>query len=259
VKIFSDRSYFKNAKQRAKRRKSPWNFALIPFAIAGIGLVWFVFVRILLLLQNKLIPTNTIFSNQTSLGAILLYIPPIFPAICLGLVVANILLWSIRPAREILDKEAEGTKGASFIDSTKGLLRLSIIFIIITTPISLLGVKGYFYILEDGIYICSLFHLKSKHYNWKDIEEIHTRCLLDRRNLDLNYELVMKDGQTIDLMKEHTLDFVKIYNRLIPYIHMQKNIAYKKEISPLGLQRLQKHYSLQDANEILKVLGQEQL
>lgn len=251
-------SLFKDIRQRGKRRKDPWNLVLIPFAVVGISIVWSLLTKTLSALQYSLIPANAIFSNQTRLGAILLFVPPIFPSIALGLIIANIFAWLIPPARKIFERESEGIQGTSFVDSIKGLTKKSILCLVITIPICLLGVKGYLYVLEDGIHINSPYYIKEKYYRWNEIKEINTKCLLDRRNLDLNYELVMKDNTSIDLMQEHSLDFAKVYYKLSPYIQLQKGITYKQEISPSGLQRLQKQYNLQDANKILKVLKQEQ-
>jgi hypothetical protein len=42
-------------------------------------------------------------------------------AMALGFMLGNILIWLIRPARRVLDAEAKGYLGTSFVESMRGI------------------------------------------------------------------------------------------------------------------------------------------
>jgi len=66
-------TYFKEARGRAKRRKSPWNLLLIPLAIIGIGSTGFALAKGLLTIQSSLIPSDAILASYTRVGSILMF------------------------------------------------------------------------------------------------------------------------------------------------------------------------------------------
>ncbi|MFH1440821.1 MAG: hypothetical protein ABIH18_02100, partial [Candidatus Omnitrophota bacterium] len=98
--------YYKDARERTKRKKSPWNWILLPFAVVGIGGALFLLVKGLLALQQCLIPNEIILSGRTQVGAFLMFIPIFFPSFIFGFMFANFVAWCIPPARRAMDSEA---------------------------------------------------------------------------------------------------------------------------------------------------------
>lgn len=244
----------KAAQQRAKRRKSPWNLVLIPLGLVGIVAGAFLIGKLLLALQSTRFPPETILSSYTRAGSILMFVPILFPSLGAGMILANLAAWLIPPARKTFAQEARGHKNASFKKSLKLLSIITVCAGIAVTPLALLGTFNYFYVTQNGIFYNPLFSLSETHYRWQDIKEIHTRCLTERRNLHVNYKLIMSDQKSIDLMEEPRLDFVRAYPAIRPFLKEQHPIAYKKEITKQGKQRLFRLYKAEDARKILKIL-----
>jgi hypothetical protein len=247
-------TYISEARQRAKRRKSPWNLLLIPLVIIGFGVVLYASAQALLGVQRHLIPDDAIFSSYTTIGAFLTFVPLVIPSLGISMIIANLIIWPVRPARMALDKEAKGIKGASFPEAMRGLAILTVIMLIIALPLSILGVFNYLYINSDGVHIRPLFSTKEKHYVWGDIEQIKTRCLGERNNLHLNYVLHMKDGREVDLMKERPLKFVNAYDKIKPFLATQPQIKYDCQITNRDIPMLEKRYRKDNAYKIFSTL-----
>ncbi len=112
--------YFAGARQRAKRRKSPWNLLLLFVVMIGVAAIWFFGVRTILYLppHHQSIPFRKIAGNDHyNLQIIGITLPLFVASIPWGMFIANLLLWFIPPARKTFDKEAEGYNGCSFKES----------------------------------------------------------------------------------------------------------------------------------------------
>lgn len=249
--------YYKDARERTKRKKSPWNWILFPFAIIGIGGSLFLLVKGLSALQQYLIPNETILSGRTQVGAFLMFIPIAFLTLPLGFMFANFAAWCIPPARRALDNEAKGTKGAAFKEAMKMMSIVSIIILIIVTPACLLGIFNYFYVKSDGIYINSLFSFKEKHYKWSDIVKIETECLSERDNLHLSYILYFRDGLKVNLFGDQYLRFVNTYEKIKPLIRSQIHITYNYKIGNKDVEGLKLRFDSQNVEKIIKIIRNE--
>jgi hypothetical protein len=247
-------TYFQEARRKAKRRKSPWNFILIPLVIFGVAATAFLLAAGLLAIQRASIPEGAILSSYTRAGSILMFVPILFPSLAIGMMIANLIAWCIPPARRTFEKEARGIKGASFRKTMRTLTIASAILLAVITPLSLLGAMNYFYVDHRGIHLNPLLSLKEKHYSWSSIEQIKIRCLAERKNLHLNYQLTMIDGTQVDLLNEPRMRFVRVYERIKPLLEAQKGIVYQHEITDRGVARLKKRYRQQDAERILRVM-----
>jgi hypothetical protein len=250
--ISSDYIFF--ARQRAKRRKSPWNLILIPLSGIGIATSMFLMWKLIFSLQLFLLPSERILFGNTRIGLILIMVSILFPALGIGLMFGNLIAWLILPLRRIFDREAIGYPGTSFKEAMRDLSRLTLWMSGIVLPPLLLGALNYFYVTEKGVHYNPLFSLFERHYDWKDIEEIHTRCLAERDNLHLNFKLVMSDHTKIDLMEETRLDFVRVYPEIKFFLDRKPNIQYKREIDKKGVKRLNGRYTQENAREILHIL-----
>ncbi|MCX5712451.1 MAG: hypothetical protein NTY47_05205 [Candidatus Omnitrophica bacterium] len=235
------RKYYDEARERTKQRKSPWNWILFPLSIFGIVGTYLLLIAGLSSIQRHLIPTDVILSGGTAIGNFLMFVPIVFPSLVLGFMFANSLAWFIPPVRRALDKEAKGIKGASFRDSMKLFAIVSIILLIVVTPIGLLGAFNYFYLSSEGIYV----------------KEIETRCLAERNNLHLNYILVMKDNFKIDLFNESPRKFIAAFEQLKPYIKSQRQIVYDVKIGDGDIKQLKRRFSSKYAEKIIYIIRNE--
>jgi len=228
---------------------------LIPLVIVGVGSTALAIGKILLTIQRCLIPSEVIFASYTRLGSILMFVPIIFPSLAIGMMLANLVAWCVRPARRVFNKEAKGVKYASFKTAVKHLAIASLILLIVAAPIALLGALNYFYVTTNGVSVNPLFSTSEIHYKWSDITRIETRCLAERDNLHLNFILYMKDGRKIDLLEEPRLKFVNIYDQVKPLIAAQKHITYSRHsMQNKDIARLRKRYRPQDAERILQII-----
>jgi len=250
-------NYVSEARQRAKRRKSPWNLLLIPLVIIGVGGVMYVWAQALLAIQRYLMPDDVIFSSYTTIGGALMFIPILFPSLGIGMMIANLLIWPIRPARMAFEREAKGIKGTSFPEAMRGLAIATAIMLIIALPLSTLGVLNYFYITPNGVHIRPLFSIREKHYAWGDIEKIKTKCLEKGDKIYLNYILHMTDGREIDLIRERRLVFVHSYDKIKPFLTAQSQIKYDCQITDGDMVVLGRHSRKEDTQKIFSILRGE--
>ena len=251
-------TYFKKSRERVKRRRSPWNWILFPLSILGIGISGFSIGLGLFSIQQHLTPKNVILSGQTAVGAALMFVPILFPALILGFMFANFIAWCIPPARRAMDSEAKGVKGASFKEAIKLMAIVLIIVLIIVSPMCFLGVFNYFYVTPDGTYLNPLFSIKVRHYKWSDIKKIEARCLAERDNLHLNYVLHMKDGAKVDLFNQTRQKFIAKYGQIKEFIKVQPNIVYEHSIGDADINRLRQFYLDRDAEKIIKIIRNEE-
>lgn len=251
--------YYKDARQRAKRRKSSWNWVLLPFAIIGIGGAWFLLERGVFTIQRYLIPVNAILSGRTRVSGVLMFDLLFFPSLVLGFMFANFVTWCIPPARRALEGEAKGVKGASFKKAMKLLSIVSTITLLVVAPISLWGAFNYFYVTTDGVHINPLFSFKERHYKWSDIVRIESRCYMDNRDVfEFNYLLHMKDRTKIDLFEEihffKSVDkFDEIKSLIKAYAHQ---IDFRYSIGKREIEKIRRYYP-KDAEKIIKFIRGE--
>ncbi|UCG55677.1 MAG: hypothetical protein JSU70_12500 [Phycisphaerales bacterium] len=246
--------YARRAQERAKRRKSRWNLLLIPLSVVGIAATWAAMVIGLLRIQHSLVPQGAILASHTRIGGIFLFVPALFPAMAIGMMLANLAAWCIIPARRVFQKEARGVKGTSFKEAMKHLSIASAILVLIAAPLSIFGTMNYFYVTESGVYVNPLLSVREQHYDWSDIVAVETRCIAERDNLHLNYILHMKDGQTVDLLEEPRMKFVNAFDQIKPLVDEQAHIRYTSDIRTRGVKRLRSRYRAHHADRILEVL-----
>ena len=115
------------ARERAKRRKSPWNALLIPLFPAGMCASWYGFVWTIVVARNLVRHEHLagvlelMRSKPQDFLAVVCFGGAIIAAIPFGALACNSLLWCIPPARRVFEKEAEGVAGASFAEATRDM------------------------------------------------------------------------------------------------------------------------------------------
>jgi hypothetical protein len=222
--------YFSDARERAGRGRSPWNLLLIPLNIVGLMVVWFLIYQWESYIQSSLIPKDTIFSGRINLGEIIMFIPQGLPALSLGMMLANFIVWCIPPARRVLDQEAKVVKGTSFKESMRFLFKATIVLMLIVAPLSLAGAFNCFYVKPNGITVRPLFSLNEKHYNWSDIVRIQAGCSESKDGLSVEYTVYMNDGSSINLFTNPGSKFVEAYDKIRPFIKAQPQIKFETNI-----------------------------
>jgi hypothetical protein len=164
-----------------------------------------------------------------------------FAAVPWGFIIANCIAFTIRPAREILDREAKGHKGTSFKEANNLLFKAGIVVTLLTFPLSVAGAMNYFYVTSQGITKQSF--LSQKQYLWQDIRMINVACYMQQNRssweLVLNYRLHMIDGADVDLWEENYDRFAYAYNQIDAFLKDQKNISYQSKITADGLSYLE--------------------
>jgi len=140
--------YILEARERAKRRKSPWNLILIPLIVVGGVFVYLIQFKILWFIHIIIYPNHSGrlsefwregLSFSAFISSFLLAMPIFFSSLVLGMIIANLLAWCIIPARRIFDKEAQDVKGTSFSEAMKGLDKIAIYIVPICFILGLIG------------------------------------------------------------------------------------------------------------------------
>ncbi|HSE78924.1 MAG TPA: hypothetical protein VLG66_13075 [Alphaproteobacteria bacterium] len=133
--------YVADARARASRRRSPWNLLLIPIGLFLIGSVWYLLVQGSFAVHRLFRPEEP-FTVVPAWRMILMVVPLLFPAISIGLILANLASWCVPPARRAYDREAAGVSGASFRASLAGLGKLTAVLLPLAEAFSLVGAIG---------------------------------------------------------------------------------------------------------------------
>ena len=98
-------SYVTEARDRAKRRKSRWNLLLLPAVFLPLCTVWAATVLLVEGVHTFVFPGQTL-RTGTGIWPVIAVIAPLAFVIPLSMLVGNLLVSSIAPARRALDQEA---------------------------------------------------------------------------------------------------------------------------------------------------------
>src|SRR5690349_12392996 len=115
---------------RSQRRKSHWNLLLAFFVLLGWATCWGAFALLSSRLYSHFHGPHHFGQTNTNAAGIFLYVPILFPAISLGMIVANFLIWCVPAARTALAKE-DATIGLTFSKAQKDLFVISLVLVLI--------------------------------------------------------------------------------------------------------------------------------
>lgn len=148
AKEVSTKGYVSRARQRAARRKSPWNLVLILLGLGGIAGTLYVLVQLMWRVHTLFYPAHVgrfheFWGNGIGAGAFvssfLLVVPLFFAAIPIGMLLTNLVAWLIPPARRAFAREAEGVEGASFRQTMGELGKVALVLVPICLLLSGIG------------------------------------------------------------------------------------------------------------------------
>ena len=163
--------YYDQARVRAQRRKSPWNFLLIPLVLGGLALVYVGLFLVVAFFQQASAPEGAYLFSSSSKGEGLMHLPLLVASVAPGMMLGNCVAWCIPPARRTFEGEAEGHSGTSFASAMADLFKGGGVILLVCLPISLLGSRlGLSYVTDEGVGIGSTV------YDWSEIESVEFWC-----------------------------------------------------------------------------------
>ena len=140
--VFSS-GYLGRAQERTKT-KTIWDLAFFPVGFGLIGLVWHGFYRSFVALHLLIYPQNAdhvaqLMDGPGRLAPFLMTLPSFFPAIAIGFILTNMLMWLIPEVRADSEAKAKGVKWASYRQAQRALF---IVAIFLTIPAIIAGAIG---------------------------------------------------------------------------------------------------------------------
>jgi hypothetical protein len=127
-------SYLDDARARANRCKSPWNFLLIPAVLVPWGVLWWSTSAALAQVYRVVHAGQQFTGLPDSIGGIVMAVSPLFAWIAPSMILANLFVSAIPPARRALDAEAAGFPGTDRRSANRDLSRMAAVL----TPLGLL-------------------------------------------------------------------------------------------------------------------------
>ena len=134
-------SWYNNSRQRAQRRKSPWNFLLLLFGLPLWGLFTLLPVWAALSLHRIFhVDAAPLFaSGPLRLNTALILFPALFAALSPALIVTNFLVYLIPSARRAMEAEDRGYQGVDYASSQRSLSKAGLWVLVVCIPLMLLG------------------------------------------------------------------------------------------------------------------------
>ena len=142
------KEYIIQAFARARRRQSLWDLALIPLVLLFWSVIWWPLFRFVWRIHEFLYPQHTGLLHEfwpkgatipTFLSSFLMVFGPAAAALGMSMLVANMILWSIAPARRALESEAVGYPGTDFLSTQKGMIQFTTAALAIGLLLGLIG------------------------------------------------------------------------------------------------------------------------
>jgi hypothetical protein len=129
----STKGYFARAQQRAARRKSAWNLLDLLVGFPCVALVGWTVLHLVWATRNALLPQHAaalsaMFQSQRyQVAHVVLLISVLFTSIPIGMLISNVIVWSVPPYRRATEPEAKGIWHASFADAQKDLSLVALV------------------------------------------------------------------------------------------------------------------------------------
>jgi hypothetical protein len=139
-----------------------------------------------------------------------MYVAPALPSIAIGFIVANLIMWCIRPARTALEHEDKEFPRTDFKSSNQDLLKLLVPLAVVALTLAFLGARNIWFLTSQGVSYQPILSSQAKQFSWSDIRSVRTGCYA-RRVIEHNFVLSFQDGTSIDLAEETPREFIEAY------------------------------------------------
>jgi hypothetical protein len=135
-------------RERRARRKSPWNLVGMLVALPVMGLAWYGLWLFAWQLHLLFYPAHAGhvrefwragISGRALISSFLMLMPLFVPAIAVGLLLSNCLMWLIPPARRAMEAEAAGDEEMTFRGANRGLVKVGAIASVVALLLALIG------------------------------------------------------------------------------------------------------------------------
>jgi hypothetical protein len=108
-----------------RQRKSPLHLLFLPIAFFAGAAFYYASVQLICAAAGVFHPRLESFASYGETAKTLIVIPLFFASIPVGLLLANLAIWLIPPARRFSVREANGRPGGGFRSANRGLLKLA--------------------------------------------------------------------------------------------------------------------------------------
>jgi hypothetical protein len=170
-------------------------FAALGLSLAGVA--WFAMAWLMQRLQAMRCPDATFFWASNQIAIALQVVPLAFPAIAVGFLIAN-------TARVGLDRfHPSGTPGARRAGVGRQMIKLTLIMLALTLPISFAASLCQFCLEPQAIHYQAAPWSGFRTYGWEDVAWVTATCNYRRgrsAGWTKQFILAMRDGAAIDLM-----------------------------------------------------------
>ena len=122
-------SYIDDMQTRASRRKSPWNLLLFPLVVLPYSFLWYKSASVLGELYRDRHPEAEFNLLPNSAAGLGMGAGPAIVWLAPSMILANLLIRMIPPARRVLAKEAKPHPGTSFSEANKALFKVALFMI----------------------------------------------------------------------------------------------------------------------------------
>jgi hypothetical protein len=132
--------YFEEARKRASRRRSAWNLLLIPAVLGTWAAMWYTSVQAVGQLLRYTRPGLHFVLLPDSGGGTLIGLGLLFAWLPLAMVVSNVLVATVAPARRTLDREAQAVPVTDRVSANTRLLKVMLVITPTGLFLAILGI-----------------------------------------------------------------------------------------------------------------------
>ena len=201
------------AHRKKRRPQTAWSLLLALLCGVGIAGAWTGIAFLVIEYRRAMAPADAFLFSGTRLGNILAFVAPGFPSMVIGLLAANLLVWSISPARAALGGDAPGARRHGFRSSQLVLAKFGAVVSAVALPLCVLGANNFWALAPDRIDYRPMLSVTARHYSWSSVTGIETGCSTGK-STSYHFAVILNDKTHMDLMEEAPSEFVAAYPRI---------------------------------------------
>jgi len=211
-------------------RRSLSNLLLIVPAFAVMGAISFAATWMLQQWQLLRCPANAFLVASGPEATIFQIIPIMIASIGFGFLCTNWVAQLIPSLRRFFDRDAERYNQPGYQRSQRGLMRSSMIVLLVMLPISIAASLSQYCLLEQGILYQAGPWTGLRSYSWNDVAKVETRCARSKGSWSGSYVSIMRDGASFDVMTWPG-SFARAYPDMARALHDGKFIFSSEGVS----------------------------